>query len=525
MQKSVLTWAILTCIGYQAYAQSLSVNTTGAAADASAMVDISSAAKGLLIPRVALTAINTAGPITTPLTSLMIYNTATASTGTANAVTPGYYYWNGTNWIRVTDNGWRVGASTAGTNAIGAAASIGYFGTNTNSHVDLVTNNLVRGRLTNLGEFFIGTTNTALGGDLMAAVGNATFPWATNGYSNQDGSGIYGQVTGGSTIFAGVQGEYNGTNAQGAGVRGISLNTTAGTAFTTPHTAVSGLATTAGTYKFGVYGSGGVLTTRSGAVLGNDAGVALGALGYYSFSGLDYSVYGFGQAHTTGGGTGFTGNEQKLDTNTQIGLGIYGGVMGGWVRGLKYGFNTRGETYSLYIDGKGYTNEPLAYLMPTETGERVASYMVTSMQPEVCIRGKANLQEGKVFVAFEKKFSSVISRKADDMMITVTPQGKTNGVYVDDIGVNGFWIRENNDGRSNTPIVWMATSIVNTKRPEIAPELLDKSFDAKMNGVMFNDNNTRDKPQYMWWDGTRMRWDAPPPKIISNEHLKYARPQ
>lgn len=90
--------------------------------------------------------------------------------------------------------------------------------------MDLVSNNVVRGRLSNLGEFFIGTTNTTLPGDLMNGVSNVTFPWAVNGYSSFNGGGTYGSVQAGTTNFAGVQGEYAGTSVNGAGVRGIAIN-------------------------------------------------------------------------------------------------------------------------------------------------------------------------------------------------------------------------------------------------------------------------------------------------------------
>jgi hypothetical protein len=120
---------------------------------------------------------------------------------------------------------WIASPNTAGTNALTAT---GFLGTSSNNHMDLVSNNIVRGRLSNLGEFFIGTTNTVLTGDLMNGVGNTTFPWAVNGYSAFNGSGSYGSVTGGGTIFAGVQGEYLGTNIGGAGVRGISNNSSNG---------------------------------------------------------------------------------------------------------------------------------------------------------------------------------------------------------------------------------------------------------------------------------------------------------
>ena len=114
---------------------------------------------------------------------------------------------------------WIAAPNTAGTNALTAT---GFLGTSTNQHMDLVSNNLVRGRLSNLGEFFIGTTTTALAGDLMNGVSNASFPWAINGYSSFNGSGVYGRIMSGNTNFGGVQGEYFGTSGTGAGVRGIA---------------------------------------------------------------------------------------------------------------------------------------------------------------------------------------------------------------------------------------------------------------------------------------------------------------
>ncbi len=104
-------------------AQNIGVNATGIAPDASAMLDVSSADKGLLIPRIALTGTNVATPVTAPATSLMVYNTATAGTG-ATSVTPGFYYWDGTEWVKVisgntvstTDDQNLIGATLTGTN-------------------------------------------------------------------------------------------------------------------------------------------------------------------------------------------------------------------------------------------------------------------------------------------------------------------------------------------------------------------------------------------------------------------------
>lgn len=68
-------------------AQSVSINNTAAAPDSTAMLDINSTTKGLLIPRM------TAGQrsaINTPATGLLVYQTDGD---------PGFYYFNGTNWF------------------------------------------------------------------------------------------------------------------------------------------------------------------------------------------------------------------------------------------------------------------------------------------------------------------------------------------------------------------------------------------------------------------------------------------
>src|SRR5687768_11929497 len=98
--KKLLVLSGLLVLLLNLNAQNVAINTTGAVANNSAMLDIDATNKGLLIRRVAVTATNNNAPIGPGLaTSLMVYNTATA--GAANtAVTPGYYYWDGTQWVR-----------------------------------------------------------------------------------------------------------------------------------------------------------------------------------------------------------------------------------------------------------------------------------------------------------------------------------------------------------------------------------------------------------------------------------------
>lgn len=72
--------------------------------DTSAMLDVTSNDKGVLIPRLALTAANNASPVVSPAEGLIIYNTATAGTAPDNVV-PGFYYWNGSRWYPVINKG------------------------------------------------------------------------------------------------------------------------------------------------------------------------------------------------------------------------------------------------------------------------------------------------------------------------------------------------------------------------------------------------------------------------------------
>lgn len=83
-----LTAAIIaSVISTRSYAQSLSINTTAAAADTSAILDVNSTTKGLLVPR--MTAVQK-NAIAGPATGLLIYQTDNS---------PGFYYYNGTSWL------------------------------------------------------------------------------------------------------------------------------------------------------------------------------------------------------------------------------------------------------------------------------------------------------------------------------------------------------------------------------------------------------------------------------------------
>lgn len=115
MKKHILSLALfLLYIGFilpvPIYGQNVAINTTGNIPDESAMLDIVSSSKGLLLPRVSLVSTTDGVTVPNPATSVIVYNTNESITGT-DADGVGYYYNAGTpaspNWVKLVGQGTR----------------------------------------------------------------------------------------------------------------------------------------------------------------------------------------------------------------------------------------------------------------------------------------------------------------------------------------------------------------------------------------------------------------------------------
>src|SRR5690554_6645807 len=78
----------------------IGINTT----DPKAMLDVESDDSGILIPRVSLVRTTDANPVVSPQHAELVFNLATV-----NDVTPGFYYWNGSIWVRLSAGGGSTG--------------------------------------------------------------------------------------------------------------------------------------------------------------------------------------------------------------------------------------------------------------------------------------------------------------------------------------------------------------------------------------------------------------------------------
>ncbi|MCW5898725.1 MAG: hypothetical protein KIT10_05590 [Flavobacteriales bacterium] len=147
MRLPILLLIFALCAPALLRAQNVGVNADGAAPAPSAMLDVDVTAlpaankRGLLVPRIALTAANVAAPVVAPANSLLIFNTATAGVA-PNAVTPGYYYWDAplARWIRFASDGdnWRL------TGNAGTTPATQFLGTTDNVAFRIRTNNIER---------------------------------------------------------------------------------------------------------------------------------------------------------------------------------------------------------------------------------------------------------------------------------------------------------------------------------------------------------------------------------------------
>jgi len=159
---AIVVCAFIVLVHATSFAQNVGINNTGDSPEVSAGLDVNFTNKGLLIPRVQLTGKADNLTIPSPATSLIIYNTATTSTGNSNDVTPGYYYWTGTSWARFASaddpqatpstNAW----SLTGNNL---TASTNYLGTTNAMDIAIKTNAVERMRIKSNGQVGIGSTS------------------------------------------------------------------------------------------------------------------------------------------------------------------------------------------------------------------------------------------------------------------------------------------------------------------------------------------------------------------------------
>jgi len=238
MKKLYLALFLIVLITSNSLAQSIGIGATVFTPSDCSILDMSTTTnKGILIPNLALTALATYAPATgTAKNGLLIYNTATVA-----GITPGYYYWDGSKWVRL------LSGSTC--NTLDGAYDCGGSGSG-------------RSITSDAGAVYIsvpvGSTSTE-GLDVnITKVGTALIPIAgvSATHTTAYGVALVGEVTHTGNYFAGVQGFNSASNSTAGtyptGVSGYFTGTNIGVGVwgeTDANVAVAG--TGAGIYGYG----------------------------------------------------------------------------------------------------------------------------------------------------------------------------------------------------------------------------------------------------------------------------------
>lgn len=246
-------------------AQSLGINTSSSVPDSSAMLDIISSNKGLLIPRVSLISKTDTLTIMHPATSLLVYNI----NGSMTSGNIGFWYWNGTSWVQAIGP---VG-STGSTGASGTTGSSGSVGSTGSTGFIGSTGTLGITGATGIVGFTGPTGSTgATGSAGITGFTGDSFWTRTTGLlsptTTTDSvqiSKLYGSSSSNGDIT--IEGTSSGTKTTSY----VNLQTTGGNVGigTTAPTALLGLVdvrTTAGVASIGI--------SKTGTVSGNDFGIS-----------------------------------------------------------------------------------------------------------------------------------------------------------------------------------------------------------------------------------------------------------
>jgi len=370
-------------------AQSVAINTTGATANTSSILDITSTTKGMLIPRMT-TAQRTA--IASPATGLIVYDSTTGS----------LWVYNGSAWVEIytSATAWSLnGNSITATNIIGTTNSQPF---------RFYCNNAERMRFVpTTGSLYIGATASPYSGDLLGGISTATNTFAINGYSAQNGSGVWGEIlSGNSTAYSATSGYYGGSS-NGAGVLGNYAGTNTSN-------------TRAGVYGF-------LTNTATGG-----AGVS------------GYSQAASGSQHM--GVLGWYGNSFGIGT---YGIGLGGGLISGNFDIAIVGWRANNANYAAYYNGNHViANGSKSASVGTQWGNQL---LYCTESPEVWFEdiGRAKLVNGKCTINLDSIFKQVTVIDTDHPMhVFVQPEGESEDLYVIP-GTTSFTVREKNNGSSN----------------------------------------------------------------------------
>ncbi|MCU0375079.1 MAG: tail fiber domain-containing protein [Chitinophagaceae bacterium] len=245
MSKAALFLMAGITLGTSLWAQ-LKVGDNPTIINASAVLEAESTNKGLLIPRLNLTATNSNAPIGSWVQGLLVYNLANAGIAPNNVVANQFYYSNGSQWVAVgSGTGWGFtgnAGTTDGQNFLGTTDAVPLTFRVKNAQAGRIDSALANAFF----GYLAGNANTT--GSFNTVIGNNALRFNTTGISNtaigasaldSNTTGNSNTATGSAALISNTQGGSNtangasalrantiGTNNTASGASALRFNTT-----------------------------------------------------------------------------------------------------------------------------------------------------------------------------------------------------------------------------------------------------------------------------------------------------------
>ncbi|MBI5220197.1 MAG: hypothetical protein HY958_14815 [Bacteroidia bacterium] len=452
----------VTIFRYNSIAQqNVGIGTT--TPNSSAILDLTAADKGLLVPRVTLNNANNPAPVTGPAEGLLIFN----ATGTEPH---GFWYWNGTQWVQVGaggGNAWNLLGNAGITNpanpAIYGTSTIGisenWIGTTDTKDFVIGTNNIERMRVKQTtGNIGFGT---AAPGYPLHGLGNNAASVAVISNSNAAGIGLTGQNIAASGTGSG-NGVFGATvQSNGFGVYGANLNTNG--------TGILGIGNNVSTYTLVSGGSGGAFFATLTGIYGYAAnntgygvyGKAVNAASAYGVVGIANNVVGAGPTFGAGGAfSGYNYGVSGVQTNNLAGVQTAAGYFVGDPTApsttLVEAWSTAGTHYKIWQSPQG----TVATCIPDLNGNPVTLHAIETPEFYFQDYGQGKLVNGKAHIDIDPILAkNIIVNEKHPLRVFIQLEDNENckGVIVKNKTVNSFEVVELNGGVSNTPFQWFIT--------------------------------------------------------------------